>query len=207
MKNIIAVAVLVVATPGGLHWPPYQDYGPGQERCADLLTDESRTIQGLLVDASTVDAAQGVFGPASLREEGDASEHTEWRCWRAANGDGTVVYVDRGEVGGGLRVLGREMAFPERSKCAKSSNVHRGIATKSGLHLGLTRAQVEDLVGPSTKSAKDWYERSCCGKKLQSKGNGGAGAGDESAAACSLFRGVETRGKLVGFAITWTEAD
>jgi hypothetical protein len=43
-----------------------------------------------------------------------AHEYVAWRCWQAANGDGTVLYVFRGEVGGGMMILGREMAFAGR---------------------------------------------------------------------------------------------
>src|SRR5512133_2778793 len=98
-----------------LVWPPPKEaFAPGNVVCAKPPSDGMRTILGIVVDHGAVDRAVGVLGASPLSEEGDAGDYSASRCWEAANGDGTLLCLERGEVHGGLTVVGREVASTRR---------------------------------------------------------------------------------------------
>jgi len=91
---------LVVAA-GGIPWP-VSYYPPGKDVCSEPPPDSARTILGIRVQKQAVQFAQRILGPSPLRSQGHdgGGEHVTWRCWEAASGDGTVLYVSRGDVEG-----------------------------------------------------------------------------------------------------------
>src|SRR5512144_729248 len=97
-----AVATSLVVTLGsealaaqengkGIAWPPYVNYGQDGLTCTSVPRDRARTILGIRIDEQAVEVAERVLGPSPLHQEGDASEYVAWRCWLAANGDGTLL--------------------------------------------------------------------------------------------------------------------
>lgn len=109
---------------------------------------------GLRVRQAELDQAEKALGPSPHRTQGEGGEWRAWRCWEAANGDGTVLQVGRTDVDAYIRVYGREVSFVERKQCAKSDLVNRNIATAAGLRLGLASAAAAKLLpGPSTAAS------------------------------------------------------
>jgi len=189
------------AAPPGLDWPAYVD----GTSCKDVLPDGARTILGIKLDMNTLDAFERVLGASPLSKEGDAGEYFEWRCWAAANGDGTVLVVGRGEVDAQVRVLGRGMRFAGRGACPKSKLVSRSLATSNGVRIGLTRAEIERKVGPATAAGTGWHDRTCLGKKPMTEAERSAmGAGTaEGWDVSSRVTVVEADGRAEGFRLVW----
>jgi hypothetical protein len=208
LRHAILLAAALAApgaAPLGLDWPVVQFDADGTG-CKEVLPDSARTLLGIKLEMTTLDAFERVLGVSPLQKEGDAGEYFEWRCWEAANGDGTVLVVGRGEVDAQVRVLGRGMSFAGRGACPKSKLVSRSLTMKSGVRIGLTRADIERKVGPPTAAGAGWYDRTCLGKKPMTNaersatGVGPAGAWDVS----SRVTVVETDGRAEGFRVVWT---
>lgn len=148
----------------GLDWPVVQFDASGTE-CQEVLPAAARTLLGIPLDRNHLGAFERVLGASPLRKQGDAGEYFEWRCWKAANGDGTVLVVGQGEVDAQVRVLGRGMAFAGRGECTSSKRVDRSLALGNGLRLGLTHGDLERKVGPATAAGAGWYDRTCLGNR------------------------------------------
>jgi hypothetical protein len=192
----------------GLAWPsavqyPYET-GP---KCARPLSEETLTVSGLRVREDAIEKAERIIGRSPIHEEGDAGDFVAWRCWEAANGDGTVLYVARHEIGAEIRVLGAEMAFAGRGACPKSKLVHRRMATGNGLRLGLDRARVEKVAGRASWVGREGFERACWSRRPMTKAEKAAtnaSGGDAFWDIYSAFRGVESSGELVALGVTWS---
>lgn len=199
------IAVLVAA--GRIPWP-VSDYSSSKSICSEPPPDSARTILGIRVQKRAVEFAERVLGPSPLHSEGEGGEHVTWRCWEAASGDGTVVYVARASIENYLRVLGSEMSFPGRGSCPKSRLVHRGIATDDGLRLGLSQSATEALLGTPTIVRKDLVERVCDGtKKLTPEETAPRRLPPDvkSVDITTMHKVVLSNGKVVGFEIFWQE--
>jgi len=151
MLSVLLAAAL--ASSGGVAWPEGLAR-PKESQCAIDALEKSRSVIGLRVRKAELDQAEKTLGPSPHRTQGDGGEWRAWRCWEAANGDGTVLQMGRTDVDAFIRVYGREVTFVERKRCAKSELVDRSIATAAGLRLGLASAAAAKLLpGPSTATS------------------------------------------------------
>lgn len=116
---LFSTGPLATAANGELRWPPRSHDRPREPHCADSLPDGTRTILGIRLNTDPSNLFVDVLGPPPGHSAGDAHSGWNWHCWAAANGDGTVLVVGGGELVDEFEVLGREMPFPARSKCAK----------------------------------------------------------------------------------------
>jgi len=196
------------AAPGYPAWPhPY--YVSGESHCTKALPDGVRTLLGIRMDKSTLASFERVLGASPLRKEGDGGEFFASRCWEAANGDGTVLVVGRGDVHAEFRVIGREMTNIQRGTCPKSKLVSRDLATANGVRLGLTRAQVERKVGPASKAGDGWFERACLSERPMTKserarlGAGPSGAWDVSGRMTVVQKDDRVEAIRVMWAVTY----
>ncbi len=194
-------------------WPPEVGYQDGEAECPRALPADLLSIDGLRpgrgLDDDLADGVR-IFGPSPLLHAGDAGASRSWRCWSAANGDGTVVVESTGlGIWWELRVLGPEIAFEGRDQCPRSKKVGRWLATGNGIRLGLARARVESLVGAATKASRGWFERMCFSKQKMTPAESAsmkAPAGNDFWGIASWFRGVFAGGRLAGFSIGWSES-
>jgi hypothetical protein len=204
VKNLLIALVVAV---GGIPWPA-SDYSSAKSVCSEPPPDTARTILGIRVQKTAVRFAERILGPSPLRSQGQGGEHVTWRCWEAANGDGTVLYVSRGEVEGQLRVLGAEMLFPGRGSCPKSQLVHRGIATDGGLRLGLSQIEAQARLGAPTIVNKDSAEWVCEARRQLTPQEAAARRlppGVDLMDIVSIAKLVLSDSKVVGFEIQWQE--
>jgi hypothetical protein len=198
---------LMVTTTGGVPWPSV-DYSPKHGACRAPPPDTARTVLGIRARKSAMDEAERVLGPSPRSTEGDGGEWKAWRCWKASNGDGTILYVGRSDVSGYVRVYGREMDFPGRAACPASPLVHRGISTGTGLRLGLSRAEVTAVLGNQAVAGDRVVWASCQAsrpptevEKVARKVPGGIEQLDIGA----VINAVVVGDKVAGFEIIWTE--
>jgi hypothetical protein len=192
------------AAPQGLDWPVVQ-FDAGGTGCSAVLPDGVRTVFGIRLEMKSLDAFERVLGTSPLQKEGDAGEYFQWRCWEAANGDGTVLVVGRGEVDAQVQVLGRGMSFAGRGICPKSKLVSRSLATMNGVRMGLARADIERKIGRATAAGTGWYDRTCLGKRRMTKTERSArGAGPtDTRDVSSRVTVVEAGGRAEGFRVIW----
>lgn len=173
--------------------------------CKGKLAVSARTILGIPVEQETIGRFEALLGSSPEHVEGDASTSLHWRCWEAANGDGTVLMVGTGEVHAEAQVLGREMEFAARGSCARSTRITRALATASGLRLGATRARAERTLGRELAFTADerWLDVACLGRERMIAAEArrqGAPAG----AAFDVFSRVtvaHARGRVVGIRV------
>jgi hypothetical protein len=168
-------------TPADLDWPREVDE-PREVICQQPLPEGTRTLLGIKLDLDTLEQFQARLGSSPLHNEGDASTSFHWRCWEAANGDGTVLVVGRGELDVEVRVLGRRMRFAARGTCPKSKLVSRSLATDNGVRLGSSAADIEKKVGRSTTTGTGWLDRTCFSKRPMTDKERAAAKADPGAA-------------------------
>ena len=161
----LATIVTALLASAGMSWPPEARYAADEGKCPTPLSDATRTVLRLRLDAGLVDRAEEVLGASPVHEEGDAGSYRKWRCWEAANGDGTVLYIAKGEVQGILRIVGPDMAFADRGTCPKSTKIDRHLATANGIGLGTSRAAFQKRIGRISQEGEGWYERACFTQK------------------------------------------
>jgi hypothetical protein len=194
----------------GSEWPRFAERLEDRAKRAKPLSEDSLTVLGIRINQESVDVAENVLGPSQLRSQGDAAESLHWRCWEAANGDGTVLVIGRGELDGVVRVFGPEMAFPERGTCPASDKVSKTLATASGIRLGLSRDEIEKRVGPATKAAKGWYQHFAMSTRPMTEEEKSAWKATPPYDIFAVFSGirvVENGGRAVGFQIAWSESN
>lgn len=202
---LLAVALAGAgAALSGLDWPVVQ-FDAGGTKCSEVLPDGARTLLGINLDMKNLDAFERVLGNSPLHQEGDASEYFEWRCWEAANGDGTVLVVGCGEVDVQVRVLGRGMKFALRGGCPKSKLVNRSLAMRNRVRIGLTRTDIERKVGLATAAGAGWYDRTCLSKWPMTKSERSAMRAGPADAwdVVSRVTVVEVDGRAEGFRVVW----
>ena len=87
---------------------------------------------------------------------GDASTSNEQVCYRsAAEHDNTYLIFGRGEVNSSFILSSDNSVWKGKRICNRSGKITRSVATVSGLHLGLTQAQVIDIIGLATRHSQN----------------------------------------------------
>jgi hypothetical protein len=136
--------------------------------------DADATILGFVIGHASLNI-QTKLGDAKIERVSRAEESDIAMCY-ASPTDATVLVVYSGAIGGWkdltwLALWSREAAYPRRSHCASSTLVSRSLATGSGLRLGLTNKEVQEIAGrPTTvgsQSAK--YEYLCRAKMTEAE--------------------------------------
>jgi hypothetical protein len=190
-----------------LHWPPRSRDRPGEPHCADSLPDGTRTLLGIRLNTDPSNLFVYALGPSFGHGAGDAHSGWNWQCWAAANGDGTVLVVGGGELVDEFEVLGREMPFPARPRCARSRLVSRKLATANGLRIGISRSDVEAKVGAPSRAGKRWLQRTCNSRKPMTDEDRDAWQAPPGAqwdilsAMTALFDDAD---RVVAFRVTWS---
>ncbi len=153
---------------------------PGEPKCTAegkgklQLTREDTTILGLTIGAS-LKAVQAKLGAAkSLPTHGYASA-SNTICYVSPD-DGTVLTFGAGPMGGFTDVTefalwSRDAKFPNTSMCTRSTSVSAGLATASGIRLGLQQADLTNIIGktPTTRRNRTSYEFLCARKMTKTE--------------------------------------
>ena len=129
------------------------------------LRVQHREIAGTNFRISEVDLASReevlqqatkVFGESPSVSSGDASTSNEQVCYVSATAsDNTHLIFGRGEVDASLILSSDGSVWKGNHICTRSGKITRNIATDSGLHLGLTQAQVITILGLATRKSRN----------------------------------------------------
>jgi hypothetical protein len=135
------------------------------------LAKEDLTILGLTIGSTSMTDVQAKLGQAQvLPVHGDVSaSHTI--CYMSPT-DGTVLTLGTNGPGGGyvdlseFAIWSREAKFSNVSACSQSKLVSRDLSTPSGIKLGLSLKQLNNIVGKraTTQRAVAHYELLCLQK-------------------------------------------
>ncbi|MGB9073054.1 MAG: hypothetical protein WCC22_10330 [Terriglobales bacterium] len=135
------------------------------------ITDADATILGLAIGRASLKDVQTKLGSAIVTRVSREEESDVSICY-VSPADGTVLVFYSGVMGGGeditwFALWSREAAFPHASQCTPSKMVSRGLGTQSGVRLGLTKADLERIVGkPTERGPKSVKYNYLCRKKM-----------------------------------------
>ncbi len=133
------------------------------------LTIDDTTILGLTIGSASLKDVGAKLGQAQLLPDDGSGSVTASRsiCF-VSQADGTVLTFGAGPIGGFVDVTefsiwSREAKFPNVSACDPLKLVSRGLSTTSGIRLGLSLKQMNDIVGkrPTNQRAVMHYEMGC----------------------------------------------
>jgi hypothetical protein len=123
-----------------------------------------RTILGIEVSRDSLGSVQRKLGPSTLWHTGDAGESEMHRCYRMGTGPSAVtVRFSSGEMGGqgqeveDIQVWRGMGPTKDAAKCAPLSNA-AAVQTLGGLSLGMSRPEIERLLGRPTRVAAGTIE-------------------------------------------------
>jgi len=139
--------------PVGKEGTPPQDIAPRHLTVGPFGPTDGRGTGGLYIQPETMreERIPGLFGKIPVSEPSLADMHgVEGWCYTAATpGDRTAVLLLYGVYGlvDAIAVVS-DVAFTRQpSLCARTPRVHAGLATLSGIRLGMSRAQVRAILG------------------------------------------------------------
>jgi len=104
------------------------------------------------LDKNSFEDVIAVLGKSSIYQYEDANAI----CYRSSSADPTVVQFEAGSAGAWKYPTvftvsaGPIKGVPPRT-CSRSRRVSRDVATASGLRLGLTEKEIEDILGKPTE--------------------------------------------------------
>jgi hypothetical protein len=121
------------------------------------IQDGDATIMGFAIGRTSLEDVEAMLGKAQVERVSHEEESDVVICYLSPT-DGTVLAFYSGAMGGWNYVTrfalwSREGAFPNASRCAKSSKISRHLFTVSGLGLGLTAAELKRIAGTPNKVA------------------------------------------------------
>jgi hypothetical protein len=121
---------------------------PGHYTVLDFGQSANFTIT---LETVRLAALSPLLGPAEEHRPSIAEYEQEIRCYVSARpGDVTAILFRSGinDLISEVTVLGDKRRVRHLKQCAATPGVHAGLSTASGLRLGLSRVQVEKMLGP-----------------------------------------------------------
>ena len=120
------------------------------------VSDADAAILGLAISRASLKDVQAKLGKATIERVSRDEESDTAICYLSP-ADGTVLVFYSGAMGGWTDIThfalwSRAAMYPHRSQCTASTLVSQNVATASGLRLGLTQKQLEEIAGKPTKS-------------------------------------------------------
>jgi hypothetical protein len=105
------------------------------------------------------DAEQKIAKPERLIGRGDASSSRTQLCFKSASERGRYKLIfERAEVASVAYLIDGGPTWAGSQKCVESRKVSENLSTRSGLHLGMTAAEVEKILGKPCVASKDAIE-------------------------------------------------
>jgi hypothetical protein len=171
--NRAIVVVLLVANVVSPAQTRREDEPNCDEKSAKKMeiTGSDATILDLVIGRASLKDVQAKLGNANVTRVSRDEESDISVCYVSPI-DGTVLVFYSGAMGGWKDITwfalwSREATFPHASLCTPSTLVSQGLRTPSGVRLGLTKADLERILGKpterGTKSVKYSYP---CRKKM-----------------------------------------
>lgn len=131
------------------------------------ITDADAAILGFAIGHASLKDVQAKLGRAKIERVSREEESDTAMCY-VSPVDGTVLVFYSGAMGGWkditwFAIWSREASYLHPSQCASSTLISQNLATASGLRLGLTKNELEEIAGRPTKvgSASAKYEYLC----------------------------------------------
>jgi hypothetical protein len=117
------------------------------------LTNPNFRVLGVTLGESMFGRAATKLGRAATVERGDASTGRRQLCYSSPGTHEKVHLIfEQGEVGYAFYLFAGGPAWEGADRCMASNAVSQSLATGSGLHLGMTPAQVIAILGKPTKA-------------------------------------------------------
>jgi hypothetical protein len=118
-------------------------------------------VMGLKLDSSSFIDVHRIFGPGSQSPRTDDPRESDKLCYKI-NGDKDIFIVF--EAGLPENPAPNLTAFTIsygnflhcNSFCNKSSTLNTPVSTRNGLHLGMTKSELTQLVGKPSKAEREW---------------------------------------------------
>jgi hypothetical protein len=105
------------------------------------------------------DAQRKIAKPERIVGRGDASSAREQICFKSASEGGRYKLIfERAEVASVAYLIDGGPSWAGAEKCVESPRIFGKLATKSGLRLGMTAAEVEKILGKPCVASKDSVE-------------------------------------------------
>ena len=105
------------------------------------------------------DAEQKIAKPWAISSRGDAGSSRDQICFKsAAEGGRFKLIFEKGETASAAYLIDGGPDWTESYKCVVSKKVSEKLATASGLHLGMTEAEVEKILGKPCVKSNDGIE-------------------------------------------------
>jgi len=115
-----------------------------------------RILDAALADENFLKEATNKLGETEIIHRGDGATFREQACYVSAGGQDNVYLVfEQGEIDRVFYLFTDGAQWKGADRCTKSRLVSLGLATASGLRLGLSRAEVENILGKATASCAD----------------------------------------------------
>jgi hypothetical protein len=164
MKIILAMIFLLMIFPCTLSAQErkvltvigeYKFYVPPEKKHHEILDDSHLTILGFTVGKHSLLDVQGILGETGLLPR---KEHAPDKICYVSDDDldGTIVVFEAGPLGGwqyltAFRVISNKTDFEHVDLCRKSTLVSKNIMTKSGIKLGMSRKELNSILGEPSK--------------------------------------------------------
>lgn len=149
--------------PLGKEGTPPKDIDPRHLTVGPFGPTDGRGAGGLYIQPETMreERIPGLFGKIPVSEPSLEDMHgVEGWCYTAATpSDRTAVLLLYGVYGlvDAIAVVSDVAFIRQPSLCARTSRVHAGLATLSGIRLGMSRAQVRAILG-RPMAADSWRD-------------------------------------------------
>lgn len=125
-----------------------QDFRVAPKKSGDQgLQSSNFSVAGVDIGRGGVEAFTAKFGPATEVERGDASTGRSQWCYVSATSPSVHAIFEFGEDESLFYLFSDGEDWKGSKYCVKSKQVSFASSTTSGLRLGLTRAQVEAILG------------------------------------------------------------
>jgi hypothetical protein len=157
-KTAISLLLLMTAmTAPGQTNPEDEPFCDARSGTRVEITDADATILGLTIGRASLKDVHAKLGSANVTRVSRDEESDVSVCYVSPL-DGTVLVFYSGAMGGWeditwFALWSGEATFPRASQCTISKAVSRSLHTQSGIRLGVTKADLEQIAGKATELA------------------------------------------------------
>ncbi|MFZ0678545.1 hypothetical protein [Candidatus Binatus sp.] len=139
--------------------------GVGPDACSTLSKEKPNAANFVIAgvdlrhDEPIRDAEEKVEKTSEIMTRGDASTGRTQICFKSASEKGRFKLIfEQGEVTSVAYLIDGGADWPQSYKCVASQKISDKLATASGLHLGMTAAEVKKILGKPCIESNDSIE-------------------------------------------------
>lgn len=138
---------------------PIEEEGGCSTPSKEKPTENNFVIADLRQGHPIREAGEKVARPSVIIERGDASTGRSQICFRSVSERGRFKLIfEEGEVASAAYLIDGGPSWRGADKCVVSPKISGNLATQSGLHLGMTAAQAERILGKPCIESNDGIE-------------------------------------------------